>query len=258
MLDSETPPRPAPKLAFVVPAYNEEALIGGCLQAIVTQIAASGCAAEVVVVNNASTDRTGEIARSFPTVTVVDEPKKGLVNARHAGLSASTAELVANVDADTLLPEGWIEAVLAHFDRDPTLVALSGPFIYHDLPLLSRAWVRVFYYAAFLIYGINRFVFRTGSMLQGGNFVFRRSSWLAVGGFDRSISFYGEDTDVARRLSKVGRVRWTFTLPMYASGRRLQEEGVIITGLRYTVNYFWVSFVGRPFTQKYRDIRPPS
>jgi len=246
----------SPQLAFVVPAFNEEALIGGCIEAIVKQIAKGNHPAEVVVVNNASTDRTGEIARSFPGVTVVDEPKKGLVNARHAGLNASSAELVANVDADTLLPDGWIEAVLKHFESDDTLVALSGPFIYYDLSMASRAWVRVFYYAAYLIYALNRFVFRTGSMLQGGNFVFRRSSWVSVGGFDRSIAFYGEDTDVARRLSKVGRVRWTFDLPMLASGRRLQEEGVIVTGLRYTLNYFWVTVMGKPFTKKYNDIRP--
>jgi hypothetical protein len=51
-------------------------------------------------------------------------------------------------------------------------------------------------------------------------------------------------------------VLWTFDLPMLASGRRLEKEGVIITGLRYTLNYFWVTVMGRPFTQKYNDIRP--
>ncbi len=100
------------EIAFIVPAYNEEALIGRCLASILRDIAASGCAAEVVVVNNASTDRTRAIAAAFPEVRVVDEPAKGLVQARHAGLMASSAELVANVDADTLLPPGWITTVL--------------------------------------------------------------------------------------------------------------------------------------------------
>jgi glycosyltransferase involved in cell wall biosynthesis len=53
------------KLAFVIPAYNEEALIGKCLESVLAEIKRSGVNAEVIVVNNASKDRTGEIARSF-------------------------------------------------------------------------------------------------------------------------------------------------------------------------------------------------
>ena len=244
------------EIAFIVPAYNEEALIGRCLASILRDIATSGCAAEVVVVNNASTDRTREIAAAFPEVRVVDEPAKGLVQARHAGLMASSAELVANVDADTLLPPGWITTVLTAFATDRDLVALSGPFIYYDLSRFGRFLVQIFYYAAFVVYLVNRHVLRVGSMVQGGNFVFRRSAWLAVGGYDRTIAFYGEDTDVARRLTRVGAVRWTFALPMYASGRRLKAEGMLTIGFRYAVNYLWVTFAGRPFTADYTDIRP--
>jgi glycosyltransferase involved in cell wall biosynthesis len=245
-----------PELAFVVPAYNEEALIGRCLASILREIETTGCRAEVVVVNNASTDRTREIASSFPKVRVVDEPIKGLVQARHAGLMASSAELVANVDADTMLPEGWITTVLQSFAADKNLVALSGPFIYYDLSEFRRVLVRIYYYLAFVVYLVNRHVLGIGSIVQGGNFVFRRSVWLEIGGYDRTISFYGEDTDVARRLTRVGAVRWTFALPMYASGRRLKAEGMLRSGFRYVANYMWMTFVGRPFTFEYTDIRP--
>jgi len=243
-------------LAFVIPAYNEEALIGNCLASVVKEVERSGCTAEIVVVNNASTDNTKQIAQSYPGVTVVDEKKKGLVNARHAGFEATKAELVANIDADTQLPEGWITTVLTAFEKNPKLVAISGPYIYHDMAWHNRVMVRGFYYVSFLIYLINRFVLRVGSMVQGGNFVLRRSAWDKAGGFDRSISFYGEDTDVAIRLSKVGPVRWTFKLPMYTSGRRLEEEGVFKTAGTYVLNFFWVTFRGKPFTRNYSDIRP--
>lgn len=43
------------RLAFVIPAYNEEVLIGRCLEALLREIERAGCEAEVVVVNNAST-----------------------------------------------------------------------------------------------------------------------------------------------------------------------------------------------------------
>jgi cellulose synthase/poly-beta-1,6-N-acetylglucosamine synthase-like glycosyltransferase len=208
------------------------------------------------VVNNASIDNTKEIAQSFPGVTVIDEMKKGLVHARRAGYEACTAELVANIDADTELPEGWITTVLETFKKSPALVALSGPYIYHDMAWYNRALVRGFYYFAYLLYLLNRFVFKVGSMIQGGNFVIRRSAWNKAGGFDTSIAFYGEDTDVAMRLHKIGPVKWTFKLPMNTSGRRLEKEGVFQTAGTYTLNYLWVTFRGKPYTKDYSDIRP--
>jgi len=244
------------QLAFVIPAFNEEGLIGRCLESVTKRVKSSGVECEIIVVNNASTDRTKEIAQSFEGVTVVDEFDKGLVYARRAGFNASTAELVANLDADTELPDGWIETVMSTFEKRPELVGLSGPYIYYDLSLWNQMLVRFFYYISFAVYLLNRFVLRVGSMIQGGNFVIRRSAWLKAGGYDTSISFYGEDTDIAVRLSKVGPVKWTFKLPMRTSGRRLTEEGVFQTAGVYVLNFFWVTFRGKPATKTYTDIRP--
>ncbi|WP_323013755.1 glycosyltransferase family 2 protein [Devosia sp.] len=244
------------KLAFVIPAYNEEALIGKCLESVLAEIKRAGSDAQVIVVNNASTDRTGEIARGFAGVTVVDEPKKGLVNARDAGFAASEGfDLVANIDSDTLVPEGWLDTVYAEFARDPKLVCLSGPYIYYDMSPWNRALVGAFYGLTWLIYILNRYVLRVGSVVQGGNFVFKRAAWAQVGGYDRSIQFFGEDTDVAVRLSKVGGVKWTFKLKMKTSGRRLEKEGVFRTAGTYTLNFFWVTFRGKPMTMDYKDVR---
>lgn len=243
------------KLSFVIPAHNEEETIGQCLLSIMRELERGSYNIEVIVVNNASTDATGEIARRYPGVVVVDEPKKGLVVARRAGFEGATGDLVANIDADTMLTPGWIEKVLREFEKDPNLVCLSGPLIYYDLSIWKRALVKLFYGLAFGIYLINRFVFRVSSMAQGGNFVIKRAAFEQAGGFDTAIDFYGEDTDVARRLNKVGHVRFTFALPIYASGRRLAKEGIIKTGIRYSVNYFWVSFSGKPLTKTSTDIR---
>jgi glycosyltransferase involved in cell wall biosynthesis len=46
------------RISFVIPAYNEEVLLPSCLEAIRAEVARTGAAAEVIVVNNASTDRT--------------------------------------------------------------------------------------------------------------------------------------------------------------------------------------------------------
>ena len=245
-----------PALSFVIPAYNEEALIGACLESVLAEIKRSGVDAEVVVVNNASRDRTGEIARGFVGVKVVDEPKKGLVNARHAGFENSTGELVANIDSDTIVPEGWLTTVVEAFAVDPKLVCISGPYVYYDMSPWNRFLIQLFYGLTWLIYVVNHYILRVGSVVQGGNFVFTRTAWLKAGGFDTTIAFFGEDTDVAVRLSRVGKVKFTFALPMKTSGRRLEKEGVFRTAGRYTLNFFWVTFKGKPATTDYTDIRP--
>ena len=243
------------RLSFVVPAYNEEAYLPACLESILAQTRELGEPVEIIVVNNASTDRTREVALGYAGVRVVDEPQKGLTFARQAGFAASSGELIANVDSDSRLTPEWVQRVLNGFAADPKLVGLSGPFIYYDMTDSQRLSVHVFYVVAWLVYVINRWVLRAGSMLQGGNFVLRRDALERIGGFNTAISFYGEDTDIARRMSQVGKVKFTFRLKMYSSARRLKKEGTMTMAWRYTMNYFWTAFGKKPYTEEYTDIR---
>jgi glycosyltransferase involved in cell wall biosynthesis len=245
-------------ISFVVPAYNEEALIASCLEAILAEIVRAKCRAEIIVVNNNSTDRTREIAASFPGVHIVDETQRGLVRARRAGCLAASGRLIANIDADTILPPGWIDTVLAEFARSPGLVALSGPFIHYDMSRAVRVVAAVFYRVAFLAYLLVRFVFRAGSMMQGGNFVTLKSALDAAEAFNLDFSFYGEDTELARRLSKVGAVKFSFALPAFSSGRRLAAEGLLRVTWRYSVNYLWTVVFRRPYSAGWLDFRQPS
>jgi glycosyltransferase involved in cell wall biosynthesis len=263
------------RLSFVVPAYNEEAYLPACLESILAQTRSLPAGqAEIIVVNNASTDRTREVALRFPGVTLVDEPRKGLTFARQAGFAAATGSLIANVDADSRLTPGWVAQVLSTFadaeqryaspeqrlaasapEQKRPLVALSGPILYYDLTPRQRVLVHIFYLTAWGTYAINRYILRVGSMVQGGNFVTSRAALEAIGGFNTAISFYGEDTDIARRLNAVGEVRFTFDLKMFSSARRLKNEGMLTMAARYSINYLWTTFFKRPFTDTYVDIR---
>ncbi|MBW4039304.1 MAG: glycosyltransferase, partial [Acidobacteria bacterium] len=251
---------------FVVPAYNEEAYLPACLDSILAQTRhLPPHTAEIIVVNNASTDRTRDVALSYlhHGVRLVDEPRKGLTFARQAGLTASSGALIANVDADSRLTPGWLHLVLSTFAKaDATtttkpLAALSGPILYYDLSPRQRLVVHIFYLTAWATYVLNRYILRVGSMVQGGNFVTTRAALLAIGGFNTGISFYGEDTDIARRLNTIGEVRFTFALKMFSSARRLKREGILTMAARYSINYLWTTFLHRPYTQTYIDIREP-
>jgi glycosyltransferase involved in cell wall biosynthesis len=244
------------KLSFVIPAYNEEKLLPQCLESVLAELGRTPCEAEVVVVNNASTDRTREVALRYGGVRVVDEPKKGLVQARQAGFAATTGELVANIDADTRLPHGWIAVVLGEFARDHKLVALSGPYIYDELPAWQRTMVKAWYAPGWLFDKVVQPLTGRATMLQGGNFVIRRDAWQQAGGFDTSIKFYGEDADVARRIGRQGKVKWTWRLPMYTSPRRLTKEGLIGSALNYGIGLFATHITGKAPNREYTDIRP--
>lgn len=243
------------KLSFVIPAYNEEKYLADCITAILNETSGSGFETEIIVVNNASTDNTKQVAKSFPQVIVVDEPQKGLVKARSAGFNAATGSLIANIDSDTRITKGWLKKVMSEFENNPKLVALSGPYQYYDLSFVYIILVRLYYYLAYILYLLNRYVFRLGSLLQGGNFVIKKSSWESVGGFDTKIDFYGEDADVARRLHKVGDVKFTLSLRVLSSGRRLVSEGAIAMGSKYAINFIWIMLFGRPFSNKSNDFR---
>jgi GT2 family glycosyltransferase len=92
-------------------------------------------------------------------------------------------------------------------------------------------------------------------MVQGGNFIVRKSALDKIGGFNTGIKFYGEDTDIARRMHSLGDVKFTFALPIWSSGRRLRKDGVIRTAWRYTINYISVIFRGTAKEYEAKDIR---
>ena len=243
------------KLSFVIPAYNEEKYISQCLESVLREVKDKKYETEIIVVNNASLDRTGEVAQSFSDVLVVDEPMKGLVRARRAGYLASSGDLIANIDADTKLPKGWVEKVFSEFATNENLVALSGPYIYYDFKAWENLLVKIWYYFGYWHYLFNKVVFKKSGLLQGGNFIVRKTAMEKIGGFNLKFDFYGEDSDVATRIKEVGEVKFTFQLPMHTSARRLKGEGLLVAGSKYAVNHFWTLLFKKSFSKEYKDIR---
>lgn len=241
--------------SIVIPAYNEESTISACLRSVLREAERFGEAVEVIVVNNASTDRTGQVARGFPGVRVVEEPCKGLSRARHRGYLESRGDLVVNVDADCIMPKGYLSHVATCFQAEPRLTLLTGPFFYHDLPQLSQVVTIVFYLFNVIPNIVGQRILKLGAVAQGGNFTARRTALDKVGGYDTSLTFYGEDTDIAIRLSRVGLVRFSFRVTMKTSGRRLRKVGVLRAGTLYTLNIIFMFLRGHPLTRTHQDIR---
>ncbi len=235
------------KLSIVIPAFNEEAYIGKCLESIIKAISHTSHSVEIIVVDNASTDQTAAIASDYPKVKVFYESHQGTNYARQLGLIHSTGELIANIDADSILPIHWLNYAIKVFNKDDKLVALSGPYVFYDLSRLWRILAKFYFWLAYPVYVINNRLFNKGGALMGGNVVIRKSALEQVGGYNTAITFYGDDTDTAQRLNKFGKVKFDYNFEILSSGRRFKNDGGIYTTWRYIINHFWISIFDRPY-----------
>lgn len=241
------------RIAVIVCAHNEQAFIDPCLRAVRAQ---SRPADEVVVVDNASIDRTAQVAAGVPGVRVVDEPRKGLVIARDTGARATTADLLVYTDADCRPPRGWLARVERHFTARPSLVALSGPYRYYDWHLPGRALIRAYDLSvAPITHCLVRYFLRRGAVLYGGNFAVRRRALDAIGGFDTSIEFHGEDTNLGRRLAEVGPVALCGDCHVQTSARRFRAMGTWAVVRLYVRNFWSEILLHRPADVTHSDVR---
>ena len=196
-----------PALSFIVPAHNEEYELAASLQAIHRAAEASGQSHEVIVVDDASTDRTAEIAREFGA-GVVPVNYRQIAAVRNAGARAARGNILFFVDADTHIAPGHVSAATEALAR-----GCSGGSARVAVDRALQFWARVFlaifsslYFAACL--GVGAFIFT------------RRETFWAAGGFDEQF-FAGEEVYLSVALKKHG----PFVIlrePIITSARKLR------------------------------------
>jgi len=236
------------KISLIICAYNEEKYLGDCLDSAIKN--SHGNFFEIIVVDNASTDGTKSVAEKRPGVRVVREDRKGLTRARQRGYEEAKGDILAYIDADTRMPKGWFDRVVYEFEKDANLGCLSGPYIFYDIPKFQQFLVYIYWYLlATPIYWVIRY------MAVGGNFVIKKDVLKKMNGFDTSIEFYGEDTNIARRAHQFGKVKMMPSHFIYSSGRRLTKQGIFSTFKEYTINFLSEVLLHKPVTKEYKDLR---
>ncbi len=223
------------KISVVIPAYNEEESLANTLKAVLAQDYGDF---EVIVVNNASTDRTAEVAAAFP-VKVVFEARKGLLWAREAGRQAASGGIIANIDADCLPSPDWLSHAAAHF-ADDAVAAVTGPYDYHDGSAFFRTTSLLT--QSHIYRPMNAFlqlpVFGDRAILIGGNNLIRADILKKAGGYNTDLTFYGEDTDTAKRVCRYGKVIFSPKVVMKTSARRFKAEGAVRLMTKYWFHFF--------------------
>ena len=153
---------------------------------------------EIIVINNASTDRTAAVA-SISGIRVVDEPRKGLVVARETGRRVSTGDVLVYVDADCRAPHKWLQLIAQEFDGPHPPAAVTGPYRFYDWDALGCVLVRMYDYSlAPLTHVLAQYVFGLGAVLYGGNVAVKRDALEAIGGFPCTHDVERRAVDPAR------------------------------------------------------------
>lgn len=183
------------RVSVVIPVYNEEDRLAACLRAVAAQTVRP---CEIIVVDNNSTDNTAAVALAFPGVTLVREPRQGVVHARGTGFDAVRGDIIGRIDADTLLPAGWVERLQAVF-RDSSVDAVSGSLHYYDIAASQAVDAVDGYMRGWMARRMHHNVF-----LLGSNMAIRRSAWRRVRGTICGKSNLHEDLDLAVHMAQLG------------------------------------------------------
>ena len=237
----------------IVCAFNEARMLPACLYSLRAQTRPPD---EILVINNASTDDTAEVARAIPGVRVIDEPVKGLVVARETARRLTRTDVAAYVDADCRAPITWLERVERRLEQSDGPVAITGPYRYYDWDWSGRALIRLYDYLVappthmLVHHGLN-----IGAILYGGNFAVRTSALAQIGGFDRSIEFHGEDTNLGRRLTAIGRIDIARECWVWTSARRYRAMGKSAVFGLYVRNFWSEILRHRPADTDHLDVR---
>ena len=195
-------------ISFVVPAYNEQSHLGVTLVALDAAARAVGEPYEVIVVNDASTDRTAEIAESHGA-RVVHVAHRQISRTRNAGAREARGEILVFVDADTVVHAGLVRDALAAV-RGGAVGGGARIRVDGGMPRFARLVTSV----------ILRALAACG--IAGGCFLYaRREDFWAVGGFDERL-FAAEEIALSRALARRGRF---VILPLFVltSGRKFRS-----------------------------------
>ena len=179
-------------ISFIIPAHNEEALLGRTLSSLHQAAGALGESYEIVVTSDSSTDQTEQIAREHGALVIAVNYRQ-IARARNAGAAAAAGEILIFVDADTLVTNQALLAAVRELRGGAVGGGASVRFDDGPLPFYAKVLER-------LLPPILRIL-----RLAPGCFIFcTRDAYLAVGGFDEAM-YVTEEVGFAQQLKRQGR-----------------------------------------------------
>ncbi|KZY69649.1 MULTISPECIES: glycosyltransferase family 2 protein [unclassified Oleiphilus] len=204
-----------PFVSVIIPCYNEEEYVEGCLSALLAQSYPQDCY-EIILVDNGSSDKSVEISSKYP-IRVVSKLGGKVGGVRNFGASLAKGGILAFIDADCIAPENWIKDSVHMLLMESSLGAVGGSYLSRDKPTwVERCWVLA-----------SEPEDGPTSILVGGSFIIKRNIFDEIGGFDEVINA-GEDTKLAYQVASLG-----------YSLRKLHGAAVVHMGYPQTLTDFF-------------------
>lgn len=229
------------KISLVVPAFNEEKLLGASLRCIQTAAAsfhARGWTTELIVCDNNSTDRTAEVARAAGA-RVVFEPVNQIARARNAGAAAAAGDWLVFIDADSQ-PSPELLADVADAMLNPRCLG-GGATVTLDEFDFGLAFFTA-------LWNVTSRVRRWCA----GSFIFCETrAFRAVGGFSAEL-FASEEIDLSKRLQAQGRKEGRRLLILHRHPLLTSARKVHLYQKRDYLRLLWKLFLTRGAAVKQR------
>lgn len=181
-------------LSLIIPVYNAAATLEACL----TSVSSSTVPAQVIVVDDGSTDATCSIAARFPCQVLHTGSKTGAAAARNRGARAACGDILFFLDGDMLMERDTAARILELFRADPALDALFGSYQKETVP---KNFVSV--YKNLLHHYTHQNSAAAAATFCSGFGAIRRDVFLALNGFDESQQAL-EDIEFGYRLYRSG------------------------------------------------------
>ncbi len=230
-------------ISIIIPVFNEQEHIKKCLDRIleIKKTSMYAGSVQIIVVDNGSTDNTKKILLEYRSkILIINEPRKGTGFARQRGLECATGNYIACIDADCLPSENWIKTAMKIF-KDEKVNSIAGLCVYSND--YKFAWIPTSAQVLFfpLIHLISRTLGMGGMMLHGNSW-FRKDALGAIGGFDITHEFWGDDARTAQQISKLnGKMKYSIDLKVITSSRRYANDGLGATLFAYIISWFQVA-----------------
>ncbi len=206
-------------ISIIIPALNEERMIGRCLESI-SKLDFARDRFEVILVDNGSRDKTLTIAESFKdrlNVRILQKTGVRISALRNTGAKVALGEILAFLDADCLAPCDWLDRIFALAPADGAGVLGAHYLLPEDSSWVGRTW-HVYQEAP-----------KAGevSHIPAGDLIMRREDFLKLGGFDETIQT-NEDYELCERARAAG-----------MKVRAFPEIGVVHLGTAQSLKVFF-------------------
>jgi GT2 family glycosyltransferase len=183
------------RISLVIPCYDAARTLGRVLQGVRAQSVAPD---EVLVVDDGSSDSSGQVARAFGVQVVAHGENRGLAAARNTGLERARGELVVFVDSDAVPQRDLVRRLVTGFE-DQRLAGLGGQVMEPGTAGLPDRWRAVFWRQTQGERALSEAPFLIGACCS-----LRRGAALSAGGFSADFRTNGEDVELSLRLQGRG------------------------------------------------------